>query len=195
MYDYRFESEFARELEFLSHNSDQELAAFNFTLDESEALKSTYRSRLQALTDTHAIDFIIGLGELHEFDEEFETARYYYLRAARTLDEEFRLQVTKKGDFPAFFSVANQAADGYSAARRVATWGVARVRLMLQIAMTYERARDYEHAQIEYRDARTLASAIVQALLGWSDGSAPIDGRSWKLFEEKNADAVDIYGP
>jgi len=174
MYDYRFESGFARELEFLSHHSELELAAFNFTLDESEDLKGASRSRLDPLNDTQAIDSIIGLGELHEFDEEFEMARYYYLRAARALDDEFRFQVMKKDDLPVSFEVLDHLAKGYSAVRRVATWGVARVRLMLQIAMTYERARDYERAQVEYRDARTLASSVVQALLGWQQRSSDV---------------------
>jgi 2-polyprenyl-3-methyl-5-hydroxy-6-metoxy-1,4-benzoquinol methylase len=190
MYDYRFESQFARELEFLSNHSEQELAAFNFTLDESEALKSTYRSDLASYKDTHAIDLIIGLGELHEFDEEYERARYYFLRATRALDEEFHFQVKQGAAGPVSFEVVNQSAEGFAAARRIATWGVARVRLMLQIGMTYERARDYERAQIEYRDARTLSSAVTEAFLGWISGGNGVSGSDWKeYFESAESDA------
>jgi SAM-dependent methyltransferase len=170
MYDYRFESHVARELEYLSRQSEQELAAFNFTLDESQQLKATYRARLASLKKPAALDFIIGFGELHEFDEEFEIARYNYRWAVRALDEEFGLQAMKQGELPVSFAVLAETENGYEAARRIAAWGIARVRLMMQIAMTYERARDLEHAQVEYRDARSLASAIIRGLLGWQEG-------------------------
>jgi 2-polyprenyl-3-methyl-5-hydroxy-6-metoxy-1,4-benzoquinol methylase len=174
MYDYRFESHFARELEYLSRQSEQELAALNFTLDESQQLKSRYNARLAALKEPSALDFIIGLGELHEFDEEFELARYHYRWAVRKLDEEFRFQAMAQSDQSISFAVLAETKSGYEAARRIAVWGIARVRLMLQIAMTYERARDLEHAQVEYRDARTLASAIIRGLLGWKEGQLAI---------------------
>ena len=179
MYDYRFESDFARELEYLSRHSEHELAAFNFTLDESQSLKITYGRRLERPQDASSVDFIIALGELHDFDEEYEVARYYYRRALRALDESFRFQVSGSQDKPASFEVLHQTEQGLEAARRVTTWGVARIRLMLQIGMTYERSRDLEHAHVEYRDARTLASALMRSLLGWENSASAIPGHLW----------------
>jgi hypothetical protein len=193
MYDYRFESEFARELEFLSHHSEQDLAAFNFTLDEAQALKMTYAAQLKVLQQAYASDLLIGLGELHEFDEESETARYYFRLAMRVLDEEFQFQTGAGGDPVLSFNVDARAATGYEAARHVANWGVTRVRLMLQVAMTYEKALDVEHARIVYRDARTLASAIVRALLGWKAGGQRIEGRDWKMRIESLATDLGGY--
>lgn len=177
MYDYRFESDFARELEYLSRHSEHELAAFNFTLDESQSLKITYRKRLEDLQESSGLDFVVALGELHEFDEEYEVARFYYKRAVRSLDQEFRFQTSHSEDRPQSFEVLLQSEQGLDSARRIAAWGVARIRLMLQIGMTYERSRDLEHAHVEYRDARTLASAVIRSLLGWEKaGARPQDG-------------------
>jgi hypothetical protein len=192
MYDYRFESQFARELEFLSHHSEQDMAAFNFTLDEAQALKKTYAAQLKLLQEPYASDLLIALGELYEFDEDFETARYHFRRAMRVLDEEFRYQAGADDRPPLSFKVEAHAAEGYEAARRVATWGVARVRLMLQVAMTYERALDVEHALIIYRDARTLATPIVHAFLGWQRGGKRVAGTSWKQAVE--AQPTDFGG-
>lgn len=192
MYDYRFESEFARELELLSRESEYELAAFNFTLDEAEALKSTYRARLERLADHPAIDVLVGLGELCEFDEEFETARSYFRRGIRALDEEFVRQAGQ-GEVPLTLEVLRRSRRGLDAARRVATWGVARVRLMLQIGMTFERAHDFEHGNSEYRDARTLSAALVRALLGWESGAERLGGREWKEGMEDRVDDAGGY--
>jgi len=177
MYDFRFESDFARELDYLSRQSEHELAALNFTLDESQSLKIQYQARLAQLHEEQAFDFLVGLGELHEFDEEYEIARYYYQRAVRAVDQEFRFQVGDRERIPVSFEVLRHGEGGFEAARKIAIWGVARVRLMLQIGMTYERSRDWEHAHVEYRDARTLASAIIRALLGWKDDSD--EGHRW----------------
>jgi tetratricopeptide (TPR) repeat protein len=192
MYDYRFESQFARELEFLSHHSEQDMAAFNFTLDEAQALKGTYAAQLKLLQEPYASDLLVALGELYEFDEDFETARHHFRRAMRVLDEEFRYQAGAADDPPLSFKVEAHAAEGYEAARRVASWGVARVRLMLQVAMTYERALDVEHALIIYRDARTLATPIVHAFLGWQGDGKRVEGTSWKQAVE--AQPTDFGG-
>ncbi len=165
MYDYRFNSDFAMELRYLSRRSDEELAALNFTLDESQALKALYRSRFSQLKDPSSYEFVAALGELHEFDGEYDVARYYYNRALSYLDEHFHMQVARKKDKPAFFSVMLQDQKGLEAVRRRIAWGIARLRLKMQIGMSYEQSNDLEQAQGHYRNARTLASAIMRALL------------------------------
>lgn len=185
MYDFRFRSDLAREVEYISRQSPAEMAAFNFTLDESQALKSAYSSNIANLkerTGRIPIDMIAGLGELHEFDQEYEDARVYYWRAISLLDE--RLEEIARGfdgrehdasgkkgagcddaDTSAVLASFMATATGKRLSRHFLTWGVSRLRLMLQIGMTFELTRNFERASIEYCNANTLAAALRTAML------------------------------
>ena len=165
MYDYRFNSDFARELEYLSRRSEEELAAFNFTLDESQALKAIYRSRIKAVKEPESFETIASLGELHDFDQEYEVARYYYIQAIDLLDKHLHSQVRKPDSVPAVFLVLSDRKEGYAAARHRLTWGITRLRLKLLTGMTFERPRELEQAQAHYRNARTLAAVLIGALI------------------------------
>ena len=165
MYDYRFNSDFSMELQFLSRRSDEELAALNFTLDEAQALKAIYRNRIAHLKDPAAFEFTAVLGELHELDGEHDMARYYYNRSLAYIDEHFHQQVSRKKEEPAFYSVLIQSPEGLKKAQRRIAWGMSRLRLKMQIGMSHEQSNDFEQAQAHYRNARTLASALLRALL------------------------------
>ena len=173
MYDFRFNSDCAREIEYLSRRSEEELAAFNFTLDESQALKAIYRSRIDAVKEPESWEFIAALGELHEFDEEYEVARYYYAQAIDLLDRHFHSQVASPDATPAVYQVLSDRSIGQEVMRRRLSWGVSRLRIKLQIGMSFEKAREFEQAQVHYRNARTLAAAILEALLSpeWEMGN------------------------
>src|SRR6185295_2481066 len=171
MYDFRFRSELAREIEYISRHSPAEMAAFNFTLDESQALKSTYETTIRRLKDgpgRELQDFVSGLGELHEFDQEFETARVHYRHAILLIDGELRA-VTGGSELLEKSSPMMQILAGWAPgpqhARLYLTWGIARLRLMLQIGMTFELERNHERASVEYDNAATLARAMLLALL------------------------------
>ena len=86
---FRFRSDFAREIDYLSKISKEEMAALNFTLDESQNLKGLYQETIRR-GDHENVDTISGLGELYEFDQDFEIARNYYRRAIAVLDASFR---------------------------------------------------------------------------------------------------------
>jgi hypothetical protein len=167
MYDFRFQSEFAREIEYASRMSELDLAAFNFTLDESKVLKRLYGRRLESAEGARALELIAALGELHEFDEEFEVARQFYRQAIDRLDERFRALSGEQA--PLRFLEGSESTS--IVLRRNVTWAVERVRLMLQIAMTYERTQDLEQAQIEYRNTRTVARRAIEAMLSSSGDS------------------------
>ena len=165
MYNYRFNSDFARELEYLSRRSEEELAAFNFTLDESQALKAIYRSRIKAVKEPESFETIAALGELHDFDQEYEVARYYYSQAIDLLDQHFHGQTGTSDDTPSVYEVLKGSHRGKESARLLLTWGITRLRLNLQIAMTFERPRELEQAQVHYRNARTLAASLLKTLI------------------------------
>ncbi|HWM90517.1 MAG TPA: hypothetical protein VN493_07085 [Thermoanaerobaculia bacterium] len=203
MYAFRFRSDIAREIEYLSRQSAQEMAAFNFTLDESMALKSLYASKIQRLgteARPELQDLLAGLGELHEFDQEYEPARQHYREAIRLLDVEFEQVVGRSGgkDGPApLQAVLGGEEDGLRNARLYLTWGAARLRLVLQVGLTFEFARNFERAIVEYRNARTLSRSLILAMLGetgtWealselrSWGDKPESPRDTRLHVLKN---------
>ena len=68
------------------------MAALNFTLDESQSLKAIYREALEQREKRRGVnpELVAGLGELYEFDQEYETARYHYRRAIDILDARLR---------------------------------------------------------------------------------------------------------
>ena len=126
-------------------------------------------ARFSQLKDPSSYEFVAVLGELHEFDGEYDVARYYYNRALSYLDEHFHMQVARRKDKPAFFSVMLQDKGGLEAVRRRIAWGIARLRLKMQIGMSYEQSNDLEQAQGHYRNARTLATAIMKAFAQCQD--------------------------
>lgn len=171
MYGFRFRSGFAREISYLSRQCPEEMAAFNFTLDESQELKTLYALRIRRLApDAHGelAELYAALGELHEFDQEFEDARLFYRRALNCLDNQ-HVHVLGDGGLLSTTSrhmeLLTRAESGLESARQFMTWGVARLRLMMQIAMTFERSRDFERASLKYRDARSLSNALLVAML------------------------------
>ncbi|MGM0575226.1 MAG: hypothetical protein ACQEXJ_05810 [Myxococcota bacterium] len=173
MYDFRFRSDLAAEIGYISRQSEEERAAFNFTLDESQALKTLYHATLERMGETATSDIIAALGELYDFDQEFETARHYYSQAIEKLDEEFTRHFESRRPGPSESRAVARALRGEDRGpddvRRHITWGVERLRLTLQVGMTYERERNHERAAATYRNARTLARRVIAALLG-ADG-------------------------
>lgn len=88
VYAFRFRSDFSKEIDYLSRVSMEEMAAFNFTLDESQSLKGLYQQTMHSGHRENA-DTISGLGELYEYDQDFEIARNYYRKAISVLDRNF----------------------------------------------------------------------------------------------------------
>jgi hypothetical protein len=157
IYAFRFRSDIAQEVEYLSRQAPPEMAALNFTLDESLSLKGVYRHAIDGAERKNP-DLIAALGELYEFDQDFEQARHQYRVAIKILDRNLGVGGDVKDTV---YKVLNR--EGADEARIFLPWAVARMRLMLQIGMSFELERDLERAQAEYRSARTLARALVHA--------------------------------
>jgi len=180
LYSFRFRSDIAKEIAYISRQSPQEMSSFNFTLDEAQALKAQYRGKVDFMGSSAPSDLVASLGELHDFDQELDLARYYYRKAIRSLDDDFNgifgndIEKSDVRRTPAFAAArAIRAWDtGRADSRQSLTWGADRLRLMLQVGMTYERTSNLETAALEYRNAQTLARALILALLGRSDFGA-----------------------
>jgi hypothetical protein len=173
MYDYRFRSEFAKELDYISRQSPEEMAAFNFTRAESERLMAVYAGRLERLRSRAASaplrELTAGLGELHEFDRDFEGARLRYQEAIGLLDQE-SAALGKRPSCEAGDTTAPRAAEVEI------VYGTARVRLMLQVGMTYEASRNLEGALVQYRNAQLLAESLLKSLIASPSSEARADG-------------------
>ena len=167
MYAFRFRSDIAREVEYLSRQSADEMAAFNFTLDESQSLKAEYIAALKGREGNNH-DLVAALGELYEFDQDFERSRHQYRVAIDLMDQDLIRRVEppmdpKVDEKPETILLSILNGKRLEYARLFVPWGVARLRLILQIGMTYEHERDFERAEAEYRSARTLARALVRS--------------------------------
>ncbi|MEL6412087.1 MAG: ATP-binding protein [Pseudomonadota bacterium] len=87
LYVFRFRSELAIEIRYLSRISQAEMAALNFTLDESQELKTTFTNMLNSSGEANP-DLLLALGELYEFDQAYDVARGFFERALRMIDED-----------------------------------------------------------------------------------------------------------
>ncbi|MEM7303429.1 MAG: hypothetical protein AAF468_20305 [Pseudomonadota bacterium] len=193
VYTFRFRSDFAREIDYVSRISKGEMAALNFTLDESQSLKGVYEQTIQT-GQRDNVDTIAGLGELYEYDQDFEIARNFYRRAISVLDQGYSQAVG------AGFTVSSQSKWTLDLARKQASltepdtiagtwmpmglsmvddennreqiesvvkanfpWAIARLRLMLQIGHTYEQERNLERALAAYMHSHRFSRAILAA--------------------------------
>jgi hypothetical protein len=100
LYDFKFRKRISDEISFLSKISEDEAAAFNFTLDESLSMKRHYRRVLKRMETKHkedkhsgkeydfinSISFInMILGDFHFYDEQYNEALTHYLEAVQYL--------------------------------------------------------------------------------------------------------------
>ncbi len=211
LFVFRFRSELAIEIRYLSRISQEEMAALNFTLDESQELKTTFTAMLEQSAAPNS-DLLTALGELYEFDQAYDVARDYYERALVVIDDEFmrlngqtlsmddpveeaipgalerkparwgsaeRMAVLashRPGPSPEPFlhALLDHSEAGRVAIRMNLPWAIRRVRLMLQIGLTYEQQADEERAQAQYQAAQVFSSTIIAAaLVGEDDTSDP----------------------
>ena len=163
MYAFRFRSDEAAEIDYLSRISPEEMAAFNFTLDESQTLKALYTDLISGKQGRDP-DFLAALGELHDFDHEFQHARHYYRLAIELVDQDMAATLDEKGEDREVISRLLRG-ERTEDLRSFMSWGVARLRLMLQTGMTFEQERNWERAATEYRNGRTLARSLVGSYL------------------------------
>ncbi len=226
LYAYRFRSDFSAEVKYLSRRSKPEMAAFNFTLDESQELKAIYTSLLD-IQGTSNVEVIEALGELHEYDQAYETARGYYEKALMLHDEKFGRYMGNSVDIEDVITEGYKgAAEGFKNQRSLdnintsdlgnlaqlmtnvpppdrvpfikaimmhdkeaikdttffVPWIVRRVRLMLQIGLTFELELDFERAQAHYHAANWLTRAATEAAFPMQQDNADglsEDNRFW----------------
>lgn len=181
IYAYRFRSDLAHEIEYISRQSAEEMAAFNFTLDESQALKALYRETLKGAGKDNP-DVVAALGELHEFEQEYEAARQYYRQAIWIADSYIKSIIGQDAKIGDLLEGDWKTLEN---ARLFMPWGITRLRLMLQVGMTFEQTRNFERAEIAYRNARNLSNALITAYLGNPEDRRDEDAESTRDDDER----------
>ncbi|WP_427501480.1 hypothetical protein ACQE3E_08050 [Methylomonas sp. MED-D] len=167
MYTYRFRSYFANELEYLSRHSEEEMAAFNFTLDEGQTLRDHLERQLEHGNRDNT-DILNMLGELHEFYQEYETARQYYRRCIANRHQLFKEYLGEKlsnGDdeIALLQAIYGSEPSTGNALLAIQQWGPATLRTFLKIVMTYEREHNDSEAMIRCERCIKFAKSMIQA--------------------------------
>tara|TARA_R110002049_G_scaffold28018_5_gene96666 strand:+ start:15249 stop:19514 length:4266 start_codon:yes stop_codon:yes gene_type:complete len=103
MFQFKFRSRVALELQYASKLSNESAAAFNFTYDESQHLQSFFKQKLKSKIESykenksvvgdsfiHSLTYLNSLlAEIHFYDENYGSAIQYYsdaIQALRNLD-------------------------------------------------------------------------------------------------------------
>jgi hypothetical protein len=168
MYSYRFRSYFANEIEYLSRHSEEEMAAFNFTLDEGQMLRDHLEKQLKKGSERDKTDILNMLGEMHEFYQEYERARYYYrqcIAIRHQIYEEYVGKTVGKGDNEAAVlqAIYSNLPEGRKALRAMQNWAPSSLRLFLKIVITYEKEHNDTEALSRCKFSIKFAEAMVQA--------------------------------
>ncbi|ARJ65155.1 hypothetical protein WV31_05520 [Magnetospirillum sp. ME-1] len=165
MYDFRFRGEISQEISYISQYNESEMAALNFTLDESQALKASYRAQLTG-REPESLDILAALGELYEYDQEYDIACQHYRRALRLADQELHALLAGTGGHPTAKEaegILGRILDNPAGTYPVIPlgWALTRLRLMMQVGMASELSGDFERAEGEYVEAYHLARKFL----------------------------------
>lgn len=168
---HRFKSEFKVELDFLSRISKTEMAAMNFTLDESTPLREFYLEKLKEHGNKD-VSLHTDIGEMFENDEVFDSARHHYRMAIHYTDQKLATYFNIPFNENAPFSDHKTANDflkviqgnDHNAIETFYTWFSNRLHLIMQIALTYEKARDLEQAKNLYKQTVDYSNNILKTL-------------------------------
>ncbi|MEN8219551.1 MAG: ATP-binding protein [Pseudomonadota bacterium] len=172
-YNFRFARHIQREIVYISQFSEQEMAAFNFSLDESIQIKQHYRHILneqmrlykkempiQAEKETQGTYVFAGLhmilGDLHAQDNEFDQAMVEYENAIYHLDgfigkclNECKNQKDENG--------------AKTSVELLSTHFIFYVRIMLKRGLLQERRMIYDSAIGFYYRAMKTVSIILKS--------------------------------
>lgn len=178
MYSYRFYSEFSSEIQYLSSQSEEEMAAFNFTLDESQTLRANLISHLDAKNiNATNTDVLSMLGELHECYQEYEQARDYYNRCINKWDELLRVIAGDKlydddgNQHSTLFTIYTNTVQGKEGLTVLLQWGPQKLRMLLKIAMSYELVKNYDEALLRYRQCIKFSEVMLKTFSSMHSGS------------------------
>jgi hypothetical protein len=175
LFDFKFYSRTLNEISFLSKISEQEAAAFNYTLDESYLVKIHILNKIKELQDTYSKFSDSGrhissishlheiLGDLHFFDQEYDDTIVAYEDAIRSLKEELPTSLSME-EF------------------------VLLLQNRLKLGLCFEKISSYSKALSRYAETCESSLAFIESNLKKRD-AFPIEEKCIKVSkEEKRTD-------
>lgn len=147
LYQYKFSKKVTREINYISKISEDSAAAFNFTLDESLAIKQHYQGKLIQLEQKYRDiyrqdkrgDFVnsvssihMVLGDLHYYDEEYSEAITEYQDSIQFLKDPAGMN---------YFGVSEL---------------VLLIRNMLKLGLAFEKRKTFNTAFVTYGELSNL---------------------------------------
>jgi hypothetical protein len=171
LFDFKFKRKLAYEINVLSKISERESAALNFTLDESQEVKSHFRKKLEHINkdsknDSNSFIHSVGyiqqrLADLHYYDQEYDDASVIYKDSIQKI-------------------MKHQSESGSLSPRLL----VVLSRMVLKLGLTFERKKSYNSALMIYSE---LSNLILK--------SAEIDLSAISLKKKKDlvTGAVKIF--
>lgn len=140
LYQFKFRKQISEEISLASKVSEEVSAIFNFTLDESQAVKRHYIEMLAKFQQAHADNQIVAphaeagihhiLADLYMADEEYNQAIFEYQTALKVLTQE----------------------DTNNKDPHKATHILAYIRCMLKLGTAFEKRKTYDSAYNTYNE-------------------------------------------
>ena len=171
LHDFKFSKRISHEISFLSKTSESASAAFNFSLDESLALKQYFREYINVIETRynnnfykdkkseyiHSLSFLhIMLGDLHYYDEEIVEAIIEYMDSVQVL----RRLSNDEMNVPL---------------------AVLLVRNMLKLGVAFEKRKAYDSAYLTYGELTELLIANRNIEIDRFGLAERIDEKEYKL--------------
>lgn len=138
LYDFRFFKAIAQEINFMTKVSESASAVYNFSLDESFAIKQFYERRLRALRSTYDADHIADVNRIYELAD-----LHFILGELNLYDDELGYALM---EFDAAISVLQTLSPGQMTQESI----FALIKNMLSLGIAYERQNLNDEAFLVY---------------------------------------------
>jgi len=149
LFEFKYIKKISEEICSISKSSESESAAFNFTLDESQALKDYFLGKLNNALSNHnnetkenefknsIYSIHMALGDIHFFDNDFNTSIRHYYEAIKFLNRAYYSSEIK----PKFSFLQNY------------------IKTMLKVGLLHEKQNENDKASSIYSE---IVSKIIE---------------------------------
>lgn len=200
MYVYRFRSYFANEVKYISRHSEAEMAAFNFTLDEGQMLRDYLERLLEKTEDRNKTDILNMLGEMHEFYQEYERARFYYRQCITARHQVYKEYAGEKvgnkdAEVALLQAIYANRSEGRKALQALHNWAPSTLRIFLKIILTFEHEHNDTEALNRCMLCIQFAEAMIQTFVALDTGE--VADQSFKFIpiqtRKRPSDSDHVY--
>lgn len=154
LFEFKFYTKVANEILYLSSLFEQESAAFNFTLDESYAIKIHIRNKIL---------------ELRKIHKDFRSTQYEYIHSISALNNllgDVRFFDQEYTDAITAYSDAVQELRNIKIEESKVETVLLLIQLQLKLGLTYEKIKSYDSALSYFTDAMDYTAESLNAFYG-----------------------------